>query len=58
MQRRRAERPDWHMRSPFLIALLVTAAALSLADWRVGPLLLALLIVRYLFAKLTLGTWP
>jgi hypothetical protein len=55
---RRAERPDWHMRRPFLVAFLLTAATASLFDWRAGPLLIAMLALRYAFAKATFGLWP
>jgi hypothetical protein len=46
MSRRRSERPDWHMRRPFLIAFLLTAAALSLAKWWAGPALIGLDLTR------------
>ena len=52
--RRRSERPDWHLRKPFLIAFLLTAGALSMTKWWLGPALLAYLGLRYLLAKLTL----
>jgi hypothetical protein len=54
MSRRRSERPDWHMRRPFLIAFLLTAVALSLAKWWLGPALIGYLAVRYIIAKITL----
>jgi hypothetical protein len=54
MSPRRSERPDWHMRRPFLIAFLLTAVALSLAKWWLGPALLGYLAVRYIIAKITL----
>jgi hypothetical protein len=46
--------PDWHMRRPFLVALLVTAGALSLVRWWAGLALVGYLIVRYVIAKITL----
>jgi hypothetical protein len=49
-----SERPDWHMRRPFLIAFLVTAGALSLVRWWAGPALIGLLVLRYVVAKITL----
>ena len=54
MSRRRSEPPDWHMRRPFLIAFLVTAAGLSLVRWWAGLALIAYLAVRYVIAKITL----
>ena len=42
------------MRRPFLIAFLLTATALSLAKWWLGPALIGLLAVRYIIAKITL----
>jgi hypothetical protein len=54
MRPRQSERPDWHMRRPFLIAFLLTAAALSLVKWWAGPALIGYLAVRYLIAKITL----
>ena len=42
------------MRRPFLIAFLLTAAALSLAKWWLGPALTGYLAVRYIIAKITL----
>ena len=47
-------RPDWHMRRPFLIGFLLTAAALSFARWWLGPALLGYLAVRYVIAKIIL----
>jgi hypothetical protein len=46
MSRRRSERPDWHVRRRFLIAFLLTAAALSLAKWWAGRALIGSLAVR------------
>ena len=50
----RTERPDWHVRRPFLVAFLVTAALLSLAKWWLGPALIGYLVLRYVIAKITL----
>ena len=50
----RAERPDWHMRRPFLVAFLAAAVCLSLFKWWAGPALVAYLALRYLVAKITL----
>ena len=46
------------MRLPFLVAFLLTALALSLFEWWAGPLFVAYLAVRYVFAKLTFALWP
>jgi hypothetical protein len=54
MSRRRSQRPDWHMRRPFLIAFLLTATALSFAKWWLGPALIGCLAVRYTIATITL----
>jgi hypothetical protein len=51
--RSRTKRPDWHMRRPFLVAFLLTGAALSLAEWWAGPALLAGLIAYYLLVRYT-----
>ena len=52
--RAQPDRPDWHMRRPFLVAFLVTAGALSLVRWWLGPALVAYLVLRYVMAKITL----
>ena len=42
------------MRRSFLVAFLVTAAALSLVRWWAGLALIGLLVLRYVAAKITL----
>jgi hypothetical protein len=51
---RRTERPDWHMRRPFLMAFLASAVFLSLFEWWTGPALFGYLAFRYALAKITL----
>lgn len=51
---RQADRPDWHMRRPFLVAFIASAVFLSLFEWWAGPALVAYLAFRYALAKNTL----
>jgi hypothetical protein len=46
------ERPDWHMRPPFLVAFVALAIAASFVVWWGGLLMIGVLAAMYVYAKL------